>query len=225
MSVPSGRLLKIENEVPFAHALYWQLKLEGQSLETLARDHRYELPYLAWETVRKARNPFFVKGTGFEGYFVGICESPEDALDEILRTGHEILDSIAKLYRPEYGFKSTLMKTLSRELDDPKAIHVWSTCLGATVARLRCNLFKNREADAFHTETYRIVSRLPAITYTEDNHAIRQSYVIEAESLDAGPAIQINAAMFKPSDQDAWQVAESIGLFGHPLVRQFLDRA
>ncbi len=216
--------LKIDSIVPFSDCIYWQLLMNHEQTPTslLAESHQYDHPYLAWETVRRRRNPYFESGTGFEGYLVGICHSPDEALEQILAISRGMLIGIARLYRFEYGFRSKLRQTLSGEASDPKAIAEWSAQLGAALARLRCNLFHNREADAFREETYQVVSGLPPIDYHAVNHAFRQVYSVDCQHIPNTVKMVINAQQLPTADQEAWLVAQAIGKFGHPLVREFL---
>ncbi|MBI5670108.1 MAG: hypothetical protein HZC41_19095 [Chloroflexi bacterium] len=215
-------LLKIENEVPFAMPIYWWIHLDDIPLDTLVKPSRhYERPFLAWETVRKLRNPFFDNGTGFEGYLVGVCHSPDEALARLIGLCQGILDNLHRLHRMDYTFRARSMKTLTGECSDVKAMYEWSAQLGAALARLRCNIRQNRRTERFQTETYYIVNRLPMIDYHEEDSTIEQRYLI---GFCRAPASRVHVTLqaLRPSEQDAWLVAQYIGRFGHPLVRQFL---
>jgi len=216
--------LKVDSVVPFSDCIYWRLNLNTGQAPTslLTESHQYDHPYLAWETVRKRRNPYFEQGTGFEGYFVGLCRSPDETLERILSISRGMLVSIARLYRYEYGFRSKLRKTLSGEASDPKAMAEWSAQLGATLARLRCNLIHNRDADSFRDETYRIVSNLPPIDYHTVDHALYQVYCVDTQHVPNTVKMMVNAQQLRDADQEAWMVAQAIGKFGHPLVREYL---
>ncbi|MEO8394405.1 MAG: hypothetical protein ABI700_15540 [Chloroflexota bacterium] len=216
---------KIDSEVPFGHTVYTCLYLNDWHINQLIRHDQMEKTYLAWETVRKESNPYFEEGTGFEGYFVGRCILPDLALDEILAISQHMLDAIARLYRFEFGFRSRLMKTLTRESSDSRAIHIWSGYFGAELGRLRAQLNYNREAQQFQTQTYRIISMLPPIAYHEIDHDVTQSYALGSLPTPKLAKLSITLQMLKPSQQDAWLVANNIGVFGHPLVRKLLDRA
>jgi hypothetical protein len=214
--------LCLSGPVPFADSFYWWLKLNDVGLESLVKDsRRYEQPYLAWEMVRKNRNPFFMTGTGFEGYYIGVCHSAEEVLAAIILVNRQILTNIMRQYRMDYGFKSQLMKTLLGEVSDPKAIGIWAAEFGAAIARLRHNLQHNLEGDSFRIETYRAVKTLPPIDYREDDHQILHSYSIGYQI--PKPKIQVTIDSIHPADQDAWLVAWSIGRFGHPLIREYLE--
>lgn len=222
MSNTNKAWLEINSQVPFAAPIYWRIQLSSLELDHLVKlSRQYETPYLAWETVRRARNPFFENGTGFEGYFIGFCHSPDEALAAIVRTGQEILDRIWRLHGKDYRFKSRMMKTLSADESDRRTMHEWSAQLGATLGRLRCNIRQNHAATAFQEETYRTVYRLPMIVYEEYDATIEQRYLI-GSARASGSRVRIGLTDLKPSDQDAWRVAQYIGRFGHPLVRQFL---
>lgn len=214
--------MAVNGPIPFADSFYWWLKRYNFDLKQLASaSRRYEQPYLAWEIVRRNRNPYFMTGTGFEGYYIGVGHSTEAVLDSIIRINQEVLTRIMRAYRMDYGFKSRLMKTLTGEMSDPKAIGIWSSALGAMVARLRCNLRHNAEADRFRVETYQITQSLPNIVYTENTHQILHRYSVGAAASKIKSSIDM--ASLHPQDQDAWLVAWSIGRFGHPLVRQYLE--
>lgn len=218
-----SEVIEVRSEVPFGRILYAALRLKDQPLDKLAQHGQMESHYLAWETVRKGTNPFFQKGTGFEGYLVGRCPNPEAALEAIIAANQHILDSITRLYRFEYQFRSRLMKTLTQDAADPEAIHVWSAHLGAELGKLRVLIFHNREAEAFQAHTYQIVRALPPMEYHAAAEAVTQTYRIGASSENGAGRLLVTLPMLKPSQQDAWLVAENIGEFGHPLVRQMLD--
>src|SRR4051794_19131767 len=116
---------KIESEVPFGHSIYTCLYLNNCHVNQMIRHDQMGRAYLAWETVRNESNPYFEVGTGFEGYLVGRCNLPDLALKEILAINQHILDAIARLYRFDFSLRSRLMKTLTRENSDSRAIHIW----------------------------------------------------------------------------------------------------
>ncbi|MBL8156627.1 MAG: hypothetical protein JNM70_20790, partial [Anaerolineae bacterium] len=209
-----SEVVEVRSEVPFGRTLYGMLKLKDQPLDKLVHRGQMESHYLAWETVRKGTNPFFQKGTGFEGYLVGRCSNPEAALEAIIAANQHILDAITRLYRFEYQFRSRLMKTLTQDASDAEAIHVWSAYLGAELGKLRVLVFHNREAEAFQTRTYQIVRGLPPMVYHEVAEDVTQTYMIGADREGAGRLL-VTLSMLKPSQQDAWLVAENIGEFGH----------
>lgn len=218
----SANVMCVSGPVPFADSFYCWLRLNDIPLAHLVKDsRRYEQPYLAWEVVRKNRNPFFVTGTGFEGYYVGVCETPEAVLDAIIHTSRQILTNLSREYRWNFAFKSRLMKTLTAELNDPKAIAIWSAEFGATIARLRRNLQHNVEGDSFRIETYRTVHALPFIDYHENGYRVLHQYSVGYPVLKS--RIDVSMESVHPADQDAWLVAWSIGRFGHPLVREYLE--
>jgi len=218
-------LERVESEVPFGKAVHSWLVLHASPLDKLVHHDQIEQAYLAWETVRRRTNPYFLQGTGFEGYFVGICPSPEAALEAILATSQNILDAIVRLYRYEYGLKSRLMKTLTRENADPKAIHIWSSYLGAALGKLRSQVSTSREAEAFRARTYRLVSALPPISYYENKSDVAQTYAVGSDEGRENGKLYITLEMLNPGQRDAWLVAKYIGEFGHPLVRKILDHA
>lgn len=217
-------MITLTSEVPFGHLLYAVLNVNDLHLDDFIRHDQMESHYLAWETVRKQLNPFFRNGTGFEGYLVGRCRDSQAALESILDINQNILDSIARQYHFEYGFRSRLMKTLTREADDPLAIHVWSTCLGAELAKLRAQILRDNVAQAYREHTYELVGLLPPIVYHEIEEDITQDYAIGSEK-DYNIKLAVTWQMLKPDQQDAWLVAQNIGEFGHPLVRKLLNHA
>jgi len=215
--------VKIESEVPFGRAIDGWLCVNGRCVDDMVAHGYVERSYLAWESVRKELNPFFQQGTGFEGYLIGRCESPEAALEAILGISQHILDSIARLYRFEYPFRRRLMRTLSREISDPQAIHIWSAHLGAELGRLRAGIIGIPEAQLFQTRTYRLTSQLPPMAYHQLNNDITQTYVIGAAGCQSNK-LGVTRQILKSDQQDAWLIAENIGEFGHPLVRRLMDR-
>jgi hypothetical protein len=92
------------------------------------------------------------------------------------------------------------------------------------LGKLRMLIFHNREAEAFQARTYQIVRALPPIVYHEAAEDVTQTYLIGTGSANAVGRLLVTLPMLKPSQQDAWLVAENIGEFGHPLVRQVLDQ-
>jgi hypothetical protein len=220
-------ILHKESNVPFASVITWWLHdHDAADLEQLTNDSRqYESRYLAWETVRKQTNPFFEHGTGLEGYLIGRCHDPEEALEHVLDICHEMLLSISRQFPLEYGFRSRLMKTLVGQSDDPKAIYIWATQLGATVARLRSQVYRIPEAEQFRSQTYRYIGGLPPMRYIQSEDSIRQLYRLPSASPNGHTRLLVSYNQLKPIQQDSWQVAQSIGKFGHPLVREFLRRS
>jgi hypothetical protein len=194
------------------------MEAAGLPLRTLIRDHRYDESYLAWEVVRLCSNPFFDHGTGFEGYLVGTCPTPEAALADLLAIMRGILDSITRRYRLEYGLRRRLMHTLFGDLTDREGIEIWSTWLGITLARLRCNLLYNPPALAFRNETYRTVTTLKPIRYQQAFHSIEQEYEVKGEPPQR--RLAIGWIDLPERDQEAWAMALVLGRFGHPLLRQ-----
>jgi hypothetical protein len=213
----------IQSPIPYGATLYGWLQLHDMSLDKLAQQsHRYDRAYLAWETVRLVRNPFFTCGTGFEGYFVGICQSPEEMLARLLEIGHAMLASNARMYRYEFAFKSKLMKTLRGERIDRQAIEVWSALLGATLAKLRCHVYYHDSTYRFQNETYWAVNRLPYITYRLRDHRLEQEYRLPHFNNGYIGKSNFSLNALKPSDYDAGLVVSEIGCFGHPLLRAYL---
>lgn len=195
----------------------------GELHDLIEHSRHYDRAYLAWELVRRKRNPFFLEGTGFEGYLIGAANSPDEALHHVLRIGEGMLRTMLALHRNDPRFRSRLMKALNGELDDPEAIEEWSAQLGATLARLRVNLNNNPQADAFHDSTYRLVGALPPIAYHEGDDSLKQTYVLASGQTPDGLRVSVDPRALKPSEQDAWMVVNGVGRFGHPLVRQYVE--
>ncbi len=215
---------RVEGEVPFGDYLLWLLEAnqEDAILPVAQLSHQFDHRYLAWETVRLARNPFFENGTGFEGYWVGDAGSAEEALDRLLRIGREALDSQARLYRYQADFRRKLMKTLLGESADLDALMEWSVTLGALLGRLRCNIHRNPQAGEFRRETYRQVEGLPPIRYHEEGDDLQQAYEIRDADHPDQPRLLVDPNHLRTTDQEAWKVASELGKFGHPLVREVL---
>lgn len=213
----------IQSQIPYGAALYEWLHIHKLPLDNLAQQaRRYDRAYLAWEAVRLVRNPFFITGTGFEGYFVGICHSPQEMLAKLLEIGHRMLASNARMYRYDFAFQSRLMKTLRREIIDRSAMEVWSSLLGATLAKLRCNVHYNDPTYRFQNETYWAINRLPFIRYRECENYIEQEYTLPCFSNGFKGKAEFDLNMLKPSDYDAGYVITHVGRFGHPLLRAYL---
>lgn len=220
----------IDSEVPFGGAISLELRLHDRSLTPLPAKGQIEQRYLAWETVRKKTNPYFAEGTGFEGYLVGICPDAEAALIAILKSGQRILDAIGRLYRFSGCFRTRLMRTLVRESSDHESVHIWSAYLGAELGRLRVNVPRNKAAILFQAHTYRIVTVLPPIVYKQTQKDVLQRYAVGyVDELPPGTVstngrLSVSPGMLNASQREAWLVATFIGEFGHPLVREYLDR-
>jgi hypothetical protein len=194
------------------------------TLERLVEQSRqFERSYLAWETVRKVRNPYFEDGTGFEGYFVGRLGSPAEALEMLLKIGQEMIDNNRRLYPHNPLFRSRLMKTLRGELEDPECIDVWAAQFGAMLGRLRCNLLTNQKASLFQSETYLLTNHLPPISYERGTVGIKQRYRLPFGMTDHAPKWSLRHELMKTSRVDAGVVATSVGKFGHPLIRAYLN--
>lgn len=216
--------LRVESVVPYGEHLHTWLYLSDADLVALAPHGHIEQHYLAWETVRLATNPFFERGTGFEGYFVGCVPGADAALAHILALCQRSLEDIGRLYRFEYGFRGRLMKTLVREMSDIRAIHVWSETLGAALARLRAQVTRCDTAERFRDATYLAIKSLPPIDYRVNEHTVLQRYRIAGPAVPLHGRANVTLQSLPASQQDAWLVAMNIGEFGHPLVRHLLDR-
>jgi len=217
--------LRISNQVPFSHSICTWFDLNQVDLPVvLQSSHQYDVPYLAWQTVRKERNPYFVNGTGFEGYFVGTCTTSDEALARLLTIGQDMLTSIATLHRYQYRFHSRLMKTLVGEQLDLKALYEWNALFGAALARLRCQTLRDRQAVAFRDETYRLVDHKPEIHYRNHIGTLEQEYYVAHATAGSDHRLRVVNGGLKSQDQDAWLVVQSVGRFGHPLVRMSLHR-
>ena len=219
------QVLAVESEVPYSTLIYtWVQLQDGHLSRFVQKSRQYEPAYLAWETVRKVRNPFFVDGTGFEGYYVGQYRSPEALVEQLLQIGRYMLSSNLRLYRFNSLFRSRLMKTLRAEMSDPQAIEVWAAQFGAALGKLRCNLLTNAKARIFQTGTYKSTYSLPSMCYDPGKYTIEQQYALPSPRWDTPPRANLRLdALSKPSDAEACLVVKSIGKFGHPLVRAYLD--
>ncbi len=218
-------VLRVETEVPYSTLIHgWLACRNGDMYRFVQNSRQYEPSYLAWETVRKVRNPFFVDGTGFEGYYVGQYGSPEEIVEHLLQIGRYMLTSNCRLYRFNPLFRSRLMKTLCAEMSDPQAIEVWSAQFGAALGRLRCNLLTNARARYFQSGTYKSTYSLPTMRYEESDHIIEQQYTVPCPELGTPRCVTVRLeSLSKPSDAEACRVVKSIGKFGHPLVREYLN--
>lgn len=215
------QLMNIDSNVPFSDWIYWKLH-ESQVNNLLDFIHSscfYQYRYLAWEEVRIGRNPYFDQGTGFEGYFVGRCIGAEEALLSVIKVGGDMLNNLVRLHRHEYRYQARMLKTLTGEQSDLQTIAEWAAELGAELARLRCNLIRNPEAADFQAETYELVRTLPSIEYQQDAHAIHQHYSLVRRLVENPTNIVNPSLLLKPSQQEAWLVAQLVGKFGHPLIR------
>jgi hypothetical protein len=217
--------LRISNQVPFSQSIYCWLALSPAGLPPLVQaSHQYDFHYLAWQTVRKERNPYFVNGTGFEGYFVGTCTTSDEALARILAIGESMLKSIAVRNRYQYRFRSKLMKTLVGEQCDIGTLYEWNALFGAALARLRCQAMQEHRAVAFREETYRLVGQQPEIHYLKRTGVLEQEYYVAHDPSVGDHRLLVTSGGLTAQDQDAWLVAQSVGRFGHPLVRTCLRR-
>jgi hypothetical protein len=220
----SKGLLTVESLVPYSGAMVGWLHLYGLPLQTLEAPSRwYERAFLAWEMVRRVRNPFFSEGTGFEGYYIGLCATAEQMTDALLQLGHTMLTHNQQLYPHDTLFHDRLLWALTGENDDPEALLVWSAELGATLGRLRAWAASRPAAGSFQSETYRMTNTLPALQYTLANGRIAQTYTLPYPSTAQTHKLDITPASLHPADYEAAVVVWSVGKLGHPLVRQYLS--
>jgi hypothetical protein len=216
-------MLTVQCEVPCGSLVHSWLHVHEMPFRPFVeRSRQFERAYLAWETVRKVRNPFFTEGTGFEGYYVGLCHSTEEMLDMLLHMGRQMLASNVRLYPHQHRFRSRLMKTLSGEVEDLDAIAVWADLLGATLGRLRCNVYTNQETYRFQNETYWSVNRLPLMQYEQSDCRLEQSYRLAQFRVCTNSRLPLQLNLLNSSDYDAGLVVSAIGRFGHPLIREYL---
>ncbi len=216
----------VESIVPFGDALLWWIDhlRNDHGLPVSQLSHEFDRSFLAWETVRLSRNPFFSNGTGFEGYWVGLCPSPDAALDQLLQIGHATLDSQARLFRFRGGYRRRLLRALQGEGGDLEAMAEWSIELGAILGRLRCNIYREPQAGTFRSETYRQVEGLPPIAYRENQEDLQQTYEVRDADNPAQPLLYVDPHHLHTTDQEAWEVVRALGKFGHPLVREVLSK-
>lgn len=226
MSSQLQRVLVVESAVPYSAAICEWLQFHSIHMNQLVGySSRYERAYLAWEAVRKVRNPFFIDGTGFEGYYVGQGLSAEEVIERLLSIGRHILESNYRLYRYNFSFRARLAKTLFTEANDPQAMDVLAAQFGAALGKLRCNLLTNERTQHFQTETYLTTAGAPAIWYTQRDHLIIQNYTLQWQNRPTDPQWNLSLeTLVKPRDADAFHAVKSIGKFGHPLVRSYLDK-
>lgn len=217
-------LLTVESVVPYSGAMAAWLRLYDVPLQALEGPSRwYERAFLAWEMVRRVRNPFFSEGTGFEGYYIGVCATAEQMTEALLRLGHTLLESNARLYPQDTPFHDRLMRALTGETDDLTALLVWSAALGATLGRLRAWAGTRPAAGSFQSETYRMTNALPGLQYTLTNGRIDQTYTLPNPTTAQTGKLEFSPASLKPADYEAAVVVWTIGKLGHPLVRQYLS--
>src|SRR5690349_9333201 len=127
---------QIDSHVPFGSQIYcWLHHSQCTNFDTLLQHaNRYEDRYLAWEQVRSGTNPFFEIGTGFEGYFVGTCTSPEEVLRAILNIGQRMLRNLIGLHPFNYQFKSKFWRVLADEAFDAEMAAELAAEFGAQLA-------------------------------------------------------------------------------------------
>jgi hypothetical protein len=104
-------------------------------------------------------------------------------------------------------------------------MEVLAAQFGATLGRLRCNLLTNAQTRYFQAETYQSTSSLPMIRYTQEIFSIEQVYALPCVGIVTHPEWNLSLeGSLKPFDADAYRVIKSIGKFGHPLVRAYLEQ-
>lgn len=220
----SSGLLHVESYVPYCTCISTHLCLNRRPLEEFERLSRtYERAFLAWETVRRVRNPFFKEGTGFEGYYIGRCQSVDEMIQRLLELGRMMLECNRRYFRYDYAFQARLMDALSGEWADVKALDAWSALLGATLGRLRCMANRVPKAGQYQSETYSLTNSVPPITYRMNGCTIRQEYTLPYPPHLQSHKLDISFDSLPPRDQDAAFVIWSVGRLGHPLVRQYLS--
>jgi hypothetical protein len=222
--MPHTGLITIQTEVPFGASIRRWLELDAtQSLDALIASSRgYEQAYHSWEEVRRGRNPFFTNGTGFEGYFVGVCCSPDETLARLLDVGTAMITNILRFHPHEKRFRARLLQTIDQNVYDWTAMTEWAVELGVALARLRTNLFHNPAGVILQTETNRMVMSLPWIAYGNDNGSLFQRYGIVTVPAKS-PRVDVDPQQLKPDQQEAWLVMQNVGKFGHPLLRAYMS--
>jgi hypothetical protein len=216
-------LLTVESNVPYGASIAGWLALHDRPFSDLEHPSRwYERAFLAWETVRRVRNPFFSEGTGFEGYYIGQCHSADEMTARLLELGHAMIASNDRLYPYDYAFKTRLMNALSSESVDVPALKVWAELLGAMLGRLRRIAGQTPAAGVFQTETYRMTNSVPPIRYSLTRQNVQQTYTLPFPPQANGRKLAIDFSTLAPTDRDAAMVVWSVGRLGHPLVRQYL---
>lgn len=220
------RILTVESAVPYSAAICEWLQFRATNIDQLVGySRRYDRAYLAWEAVRKVRNPFFIDGTGFEGYYVGQQLTPEEIVTDLLDIGWYIIESNYRLYRLNFNFRARLEKALFTEANDPQAMEVLAAQFGATLGKLRCNLLTNERTRHFQTETYLKTGAMPSIRYSKRDHLVRQNYTLPCQERQSAPQWNLSLeTLVKPRDADAFMAVKSIGKLGHPLVRGYIDQ-
>lgn len=216
-------LLIVESDVPYSTAIVAWLRLRGLPLEAIEHPSRgYERAFLAWETVRRVRNPFFREGTGFEGYFIGQCSDADDMTHRLLALGQAMIDSNRRFYSPDSPLLPRLDAALTTDAADVEALLAWSSLLGAMLGRLRAAALRVPDAAIYQSDTYRMTNALPQISYTLAGGRIRQTYTLPYPSQSSQRKIAVDARLLPAPDRAAARVIWSVGKLGHPLVRQYL---
>ena len=189
---------------------------------SLQLSHEFDRSYLAWETVRLSRNPFFSNGTGTEGYWVGLCQSSRP-LDQLLQLGNGA-QSQARLFRYRGATAAGCARALQGEGSDLETMAEWSIELGAILGRLRCNLYKNPRPvlPPRNLPPGRGCRPLPPTTRAGRLAANAES---ARRRQPGAAAASTDPNHLRTTDQEAWDVVASLGKFGHPLVADFEQSA
>jgi hypothetical protein len=230
--------------------------------EFLQEAERCDVAFKRWQYVRGVRGtpgvaarivgqlPTGVPYTGFEGYWAGSGDSPEDIIVDEVAMGEQLFEGIAQLAGVGHAWHAGLniwqnpnaARLLDTALDGHYllgAVQQLEPLFGALLARLRATAEKGREPEAyaaFQADVDAAVRLLTPSTYTDPTqHASLAQLVAAGRNVvgkDIGEEYELprarlvnlsdTAVTLRGREWDGYRLLSEIGRMGHPLVRALL---
>lgn len=189
------------------------------------KSRKFAPGYLGWQLNRKF-NPFFVKGTGHEGFFIRdksegeLQMSSTQVLETLLDYGKKVSDAIIRLH-PYSIHRSDILKTLQEERWDPEVLNELYAWHGAILGVLRAQHLSSPTAAAFREETAQLVKG-SEINYgfCPEEQCLKARYTLpqrDMQGIKIDPEQTVRAMTEK--DFYYWQIISALGKMGDPLIR------
>ncbi len=189
----------------------------------------FETGWYRWHDTRK-NNPFGLD-TGWEGYFVGVMQTPEQVAQEIGTIGAQTLKNM-KMLHPYDGYVSKIWHVAQGERFDMKMLTELNTCLMARVAQLRMNIEagRNPQGHKFRQEIQELTQNRRLQYIVEDGRVIQHTITVLNPDQQK-PAVSISEALFVKTAQFSREEVEKgyefmklLGRSGYSLLRLAIHR-
>lgn len=192
--------------------------------------HEFDAAYARWQTVRKFRSQEIIGSSllssGFEGYWVGIHDHPEEIILAEAALGQQVLDHETRSNRFNSGRRHLVdffihEKNIRHITQLPQLSSLFQELRIRTIqmvaqitdpkARMKNKTFQNE------TNTY--IIGIPPITYRHDEASFVHEYSLP---LSAKPKSEHTLSLTDDitNNKDGLSLIQSIGLLGHPVVRR-----